>query len=208
MGRERGAIGLRSHTNNVLGVQLLPQGAPPATLLNGNAVLQKRHVRFGPFELRTDTRELSKLGVRIKLQTKPAQVLEVLVSRPGELVSRQELCRKLWPANVFVDFESGLNTAVNRLRAALGDVAETPHYVETLPRLGYRFICPVEEVDEFDMRPRLSRSSQAQRDGAYNSKMEERNHSTRPRMAIFRDVQFWVPLVVLVIGVALLSLEQ
>jgi len=75
-------------------------------------------------------------------------MLLALLERPGELLSREELCTKLWPAGTFVDFESGLNTATNRLRVALGDSAETPRYVETLPRLGYRFVCPVEEISE------------------------------------------------------------
>jgi eukaryotic-like serine/threonine-protein kinase len=107
----------------------------------------RRIYRFGIFELRAETGELSKNGIRIKLQTRPCQVLEALLERPGELVTREELCARLWPSGTFVDFESGLNTATNRLRAALGDSAETPRYIETLPRLGYRFICPVTEVD-------------------------------------------------------------
>jgi DNA-binding winged helix-turn-helix (wHTH) protein/Tol biopolymer transport system component len=102
-----------------------------------------RSVRFGPYELRPFTRELLKDGRRIHVQPKPLQVLHALVSRPGELVTREELCRELWPDGTFVDFESGLNTATNRLRAALRDCAERPAYIETLPRLGYRFICPV-----------------------------------------------------------------
>ncbi len=103
-------------------------------------------VRFAAFELRTDTRELSRQGVRIRLQVKPFQVLETLLERPGELVTREELRHKLWPSGTFVDFESGLNTAINRLRAALGDSVEEPRYIETLPRLGYRFICPIEKT--------------------------------------------------------------
>jgi DNA-binding winged helix-turn-helix (wHTH) protein/Tol biopolymer transport system component len=89
---------------------------------------------------------LCKHGTRIKLQIKPFQILETLLERPGELVTREELRSKLWPPGTFVDFESGLNTAINRLRAALGDSAESPHYIETLPRLGYRFICPVQAM--------------------------------------------------------------
>lgn len=103
-------------------------------------------IKFGVFELRTDIRELLKQGIRIKLQIKPFQVLETLVERPGELVTREELRNRLWPSGTFVDFESGLNTAINRLRVALGDSAEVPRYIETLPRLGYRFISTVERV--------------------------------------------------------------
>jgi DNA-binding winged helix-turn-helix (wHTH) protein len=104
-------------------------------------------VNFGPFELETETRELRRFGRPVRLQAKPAQILELLLSRQGQLVRRDEMRQLLWPGDVFVDFESGLNTAVNRLRAALGDNADTPLYLETVPRLGYRFICPVDYVD-------------------------------------------------------------
>ncbi len=104
-----------------------------------------RIFKFGIFELRPDTGELWKHGVRIKLQTKPLQVLEALLAEPGEVVTRECLFKRLWPEGTFVDFESGLNTATNRLRAALGDSAGAPRYIETLPRVGYRFICPVSE---------------------------------------------------------------
>ena len=100
-------------------------------------------VVFGGFELRVETGELWKRGVRTRLQQKPLQILEALLDKPGELVTRDELRQRLWPDGTFVDFESGLNTAMNRLRAALGDSAEAPQFIETLPRLGYRFICPV-----------------------------------------------------------------
>ncbi len=106
----------------------------------------RRVFRFGDFELRTETGELSKRGIRVKAQAKPIQILEALLEKPGQLITREELCRKLWPSGTFVDFENGLNTATNRLRAALNDSADAPRYIETLPRLGYRFICPVIEV--------------------------------------------------------------
>jgi DNA-binding winged helix-turn-helix (wHTH) protein len=105
-----------------------------------------RLFRFGAFELLTATGELSKRGARVRLQIKPLQVLKALLEKPGELVTREELRTKLWPEGKEVDFESGLNTATNRLRAALNDSADAPRYVETLPRLGYRFICPVTAV--------------------------------------------------------------
>jgi|SRR5581483_2535734 len=101
--------------------------------------------KFGVFELKPETGELWKHGVRVKLQTKPLQVLEALLAEPGEVVTREELFKRLWPNGTYVDFESGLNTATNRLRSALGDSADAPRYIETLPRLGYRFICPVAE---------------------------------------------------------------
>jgi DNA-binding winged helix-turn-helix (wHTH) protein len=103
-------------------------------------------LRFGVFELDARTSELRKHGVKIKLQGKPLQVLHALLERPGEIVPREALRARLWPSDVFVDFEAGLNTVANRLRIVLGDSAETPRYIETLPRVGYRFIAPVERV--------------------------------------------------------------
>jgi DNA-binding winged helix-turn-helix (wHTH) protein/Tol biopolymer transport system component len=99
-----------------------------------------RLIRFGVFELDRETGELRRSGAKIKLQTQPFQILVMLLERPGELVTREELRRTLWPADTFVDFEHGLNAAVKRLRDALGDTAETPVFIETLPRRGYRFL--------------------------------------------------------------------
>jgi len=103
---------------------------------------------FGPFEVRTCTRELSKSGTKIKLRGQPYLILEVLLSHAGELVTREELREKLWPADTFVDFEHGLNTSVKKLRQVLCDSADQPRYVETVPRLGYRLIAPVEVFTE------------------------------------------------------------
>jgi DNA-binding winged helix-turn-helix (wHTH) protein/tetratricopeptide (TPR) repeat protein len=100
---------------------------------------------FGVFELDLRAGELRKGGVRVKLQDQPLQVLAMLLERPGEVVTREELQHRLWPADTFVDFEHGINVAVRRLREALEDSAETPRFVETLPRHGYRFIAPVEQ---------------------------------------------------------------
>src|SRR5579862_169972 len=102
-----------------------------------------RVLQFGAFELKTDTGEMRKHGTRIRLQGKPLQLLQALLDRPGGVVTREELRDRLWAADTFVDFESGLNTAVNRLRLALGDSADNPRYVETLARNGYRFMAPV-----------------------------------------------------------------
>lgn len=101
-------------------------------------------VRFGPFEADLHTRELRKQGIRIRLQEQPFQILAMLLERPGELVTRDEIRANLWPEDTFVDFDHGLNAAVRRLRDALNDSADTPRYIETLPRRGYRFIGPVE----------------------------------------------------------------
>lgn len=113
-----------------------------------NARTQPSHsiVRFGSFELSMETGELRKHGVRVRLQHKPFQILAALLENPGHLVTRDELRSKLWPSDVFVDFESGLNTAVNRLRIALGDSADSPMYIETLSRLGYRFLAPIQII--------------------------------------------------------------
>ena len=99
---------------------------------------------FGVFELDLRAAELRKSGVRLRLQDQPYQVLLKLIERPGEIVSREELRSALWQENTFVDFETGLNAAVKRLRETLGDSADTPTFIETLPRRGYKFIAPVE----------------------------------------------------------------
>jgi TolB-like protein/DNA-binding winged helix-turn-helix (wHTH) protein/Tfp pilus assembly protein PilF len=105
-------------------------------------------VRFAAFELNLRTGELRKSGVRISFSDQPFQVLRALLDRPGDLVTREELRQRLWAAETFVDFERGLNAAVRRLREALGDSADVPRFVETLPRRGYRFIAPVSRGPE------------------------------------------------------------
>ena len=102
-----------------------------------------RSVRFGTFEVDLRAGELRRNGSKIKLQEQPFQVLIMLLKRPGELVTREELQRNLWPADTFVDFDHSLNAAIRRLRDALGDSAENPRFVETVARRGYRFVAPV-----------------------------------------------------------------
>jgi TolB-like protein/tetratricopeptide (TPR) repeat protein len=104
-------------------------------------------VRFGKFEVNLRSGELTKGGARVRLQEQPFQILALMLERPGELLTRDELQERLWPNGTFVDFEHGVNAAVKRLRAALGDNADKPRFVETLPRRGYRFIAPVEQVN-------------------------------------------------------------
>jgi len=97
-----------------------------------------RIIRFSTFEVNMHTGELRQRGQKVKLQEQPLQVLAALLERPGELVTREELRRKLWPVDTFVDFEHSLNAAIKRLRDALGESAETPIFIETLARRGYR----------------------------------------------------------------------
>ncbi|HLB89441.1 MAG TPA: winged helix-turn-helix domain-containing protein [Terriglobales bacterium] len=104
-------------------------------------------MRFGVFELDLVAGELRKSGVRIRIQEQPFQVLALLLERPADVVTREELRQKLWPADTFVDFDHSLNTAINKLREALGDSASSPRYVETLARRGYRFLAPVERAE-------------------------------------------------------------
>src|SRR5215467_13276498 len=100
-------------------------------------------VQFGLFEVDLLARELRKSGIKIKLHDQPFQVLTVLIERPGEIVTREELHSRLWPSDTFVDFDLSLNSAVKKLRQALGDESDNPRFVETLYRRGYRFIAPV-----------------------------------------------------------------
>jgi DNA-binding winged helix-turn-helix (wHTH) protein/Tol biopolymer transport system component len=104
---------------------------------------ERRVFRFGPFELSEREGELRKSGVRIKLQEQPFRVLIELVANSGKLVPREDLHKKLWPADTFVDFDVGLNSAIRKLRQALNDDAENPRYIETLAKRGYRFLAPV-----------------------------------------------------------------
>jgi len=115
-------------------------------LLNAGAPLPTQ-VRFGPFEVDLRANQPRKHGIRIKLQEKPFQFLALLLERPGEVVTREQLRDQLWPSDTFVDFEGSLNTAANRLRHVLGDSAEFPRFIETIPRKGYRFIYPVAPVN-------------------------------------------------------------
>lgn len=99
-------------------------------------------IYFGAFEVNLGARELRKHGLRLRLEEKPFQILEMLLERAGHVVQRKALCERLWP-DTYVGFEHSLNTAVNKLRDHLGDSAQNPRFVETLPRRGYRFIAPL-----------------------------------------------------------------
>jgi DNA-binding winged helix-turn-helix (wHTH) protein len=104
-------------------------------------------MRAGLFEIDLDAGELSKSGRKVGLQEQPFRVLKLLLQRQGELVTRQELQTQLWPADTYVGFDEGLNTAIRKLRMAFGDSADSPRFIETVPRRGYRFIAPVSRVE-------------------------------------------------------------
>src|SRR5215212_3877420 len=116
-------------------------------------------LRFGIFEADLRTGELRKRGVRVRLQEQPFQVLAALLARPGELVTREELQSRVWAADTFVDFDHGLNKAINKIREALGDSAESPRFIETVARRGYRFIADVAAVEAEPSLPDTDASS-------------------------------------------------
>jgi DNA-binding winged helix-turn-helix (wHTH) protein len=109
-------------------------------MANSSIPDDSRRMRFGPFAVDLRAGELYKRGKKIKVQLLPLQLLGALLEKPGEVVSREELKSRLWPADTFVDFEHGLNTAIKKLRQALGDNPAKPGFIETLPKKGYRFI--------------------------------------------------------------------
>src|SRR5882724_11541567 len=121
-------------------------------VMSGNGT---RMMQFGLFEVDLRAGELRRNGARIKLQEQPFQVLALLLQRPGDLVTREELQSRLWPADTFVDFDHSLNAAVRRLRDALGDTAENPCFVETVARRGYRFLAPVNGSSQSIIRSKV-----------------------------------------------------
>jgi DNA-binding winged helix-turn-helix (wHTH) protein len=110
------------------------------------SVLTRSKVRFGPFELDPQSDELFKLGQKLNLHGQPIEVLCILLQRPGQLVTREEICKRLWTQDTFVDFEHSLNTAIKKLRQTLDDDPDAPRYIETLPKKGYRFVAAVESA--------------------------------------------------------------
>ena len=106
-----------------------------------------RRLKFGPYEADLHSGDLLEHGIRVRLQSQPFQLLAMLLERPGELVTREEICKKLWSADTFVDYDHSLGTAINKIREVLNDSAAEPRFVETVPRRGYRFIAPVTSVE-------------------------------------------------------------
>lgn len=117
-------------------------------------------VLFGPFVFEEASGELRKHGTRVRLQGQPLQILATLIRRPREAITREEFQEMLWKGSTFVDFEHGLNSAVNRLRQVLGDSADQPRYIETLPGRGYRFIAPV-EIGPLKLMPESGTANEA-----------------------------------------------
>jgi len=164
-------------------------------------IVARQRVHFGSFELDVHASELYKHGLKLKLQGHPIQILAMLLERPGELITREEIQQKLWPSEseTFVDFEHGLNTAVRKLRQSLGDEAETPEYIETLPRRGYRFVGEVAPRE--DAAPPAEHATT----GAAVGELEESNDGGRKRWLSLRLLAvLLVPSVVLAIVVLLL----
>ena len=112
----------------------------------GNSEQTDSVLRFHDFQVNLQTGELWKAGIRLKLQDQPFKVLATLLQRPGQVVPREELHQRIWPQESFGDFDHAINLAINKLRATLGDSADVPHLIETLPRRGYRFIAAVETL--------------------------------------------------------------
>ena len=122
-----------------------------------------RILHFGAFELDLESEKLLKNGRTIRLQPQPFRLLRLLAGQPGTLVTRQDIQAALWPGETFVDFEQGVNFAIKQVREALGDRAESPIYIQTVPRRGYRFVAPVRSGDQYDVVSPLALDSELQR---------------------------------------------
>ena len=129
---------------------------------DGTFPARPRPLRFGEFRFDPESLELSGRGRTVRLQPQPARLLELLIAHPGAVVSREAVRRHLWPGQVHVEYDQSMNSCVKRIRVALGDSADTPEYIETLPRLGYRFLKPVSEVED-DNEPTLSQGGAGRR---------------------------------------------
>jgi DNA-binding winged helix-turn-helix (wHTH) protein len=165
----------------------------------GEAKRSGAPVRFGAFEADLDSRQLRKHGLKIRVPDQPFLLLSELLERPGEIVTREELQNKLWPSDTFVDFDRGLNKAMNRLRDALGDSAEEPRYIETVPKRGYRFIGEIQRIPEM---PDL----QILPDEAVPAPRPEPATRWKPRVAI--GVAIGVALAAIIPAISLLHLSR
>jgi DNA-binding winged helix-turn-helix (wHTH) protein/TolB-like protein/Tfp pilus assembly protein PilF len=157
--------------------------------------------RFGPFEVRPDSRELYKFGIRIKIRPQPFQVLSLLIENAGQVVTREQFQQRLWPSDTFVDFEHSLNTAIKELRGILTDSATEPRYIETIPRLGYRFISPVERSEPASLPQSAPEPTRLEAPSPEVQPVVARKPSSRMLMAIFAAAA----LLLVVTGVALME---
>ncbi|HET9994412.1 MAG TPA: winged helix-turn-helix domain-containing protein [Candidatus Acidoferrum sp.] len=132
----------------------IPTGQRPERS-NASSLVPARYLRFGVFQLDLQREELFKDGVRVKLQGKVYQALLALLEKPGDVVTREELRMRLWPADTHVNYDANVNTTVNKLRQVLGDSADQPGFVDTIPRKGYSFVAKVERLDQ--LAPRNAR---------------------------------------------------
>jgi len=161
-------------------------------------------VRFGVFEVDLTAGELRKSGSKVRLQEQPFQLLAYLLTRSGEVVTRDELREKLWPADTFVDFDHSLNTAVNKVREALGDSASSPRFVETLARRGYRFLGPVDRVGVVRIDEDLASSASTD-----SSPIDPELEIPLPRRGVIRSLFGLVQVMYLVFYVvALVRLQE
>lgn len=156
-------------------------------------------IRFGVFELDLRAGELRKNGLRVRLQQQPFEVLAMLLEHPGEVVSREELKKKLWPADTFVDFDHGLNKAINKIRGALGDSAESPRFVETVARRGYRFLAEVRVGDVAPLRRALPPAQQP-------DPVSQIGYRPKPASELPTAEHFLSPIVWKVLALVLISL--
>jgi len=154
----------------------------------------ERRYRFGVFEADAGTGELRRQGIRLKLNAQPFQVLIMLLERPGEVLTREEIARALWPEGTFVDAEHGVNSAINRIREALGDTAAGPRFVETLARRGYRFVAPVERIGTDNVRIETADPAPAESTGFLPTADE------LPRMSYRKAQTFFVLLQLMYVG--------
>jgi TolB-like protein/DNA-binding winged helix-turn-helix (wHTH) protein len=158
----------------------------------GQVVPPPRTIRFGVFEIDVRSGELRKQGRKVRLEGQPVQVLICLLENPGELVTRDELRKRLWPADTFVNFEYGLNAAVKRLRQALNDSAGNPRFVETLPRRGYRFLAPVQTVNASDIAPNVSEAPAAESESE-SADFEVRDQVDLSKKTVVSEGVRWAP---------------
>src|SRR5579863_7799083 len=165
-------------------------------------------VRFGTYEVSLQSGEVRKAGLRIRVQQQPLKLLEILLERPGEVVTREELRSRVWSDESFGDFDQAVNIAIGKLRSALGDSAENPRFIETLPKRGYRFIADVSVVDA-DAHPRRPESVVGDLPGAQEKeKKTESGHKPQGTgLAVAPTRQPWLRRGVIVASALVLSLS-